>query len=65
MKALQPSETSGNIRQMARRHIPEDLNLQDHRCENVKYHIFLLKWKILDGISTPIIIENCPNDQKI
>jgi hypothetical protein len=37
MVATHCSETSGTAYLMARCHIPEDLNIQQHCCENLTY----------------------------
>jgi hypothetical protein len=40
MEAISSSETSVETQWTARRHIPEDVNLQKHRCGNLKSYLF-------------------------
>jgi hypothetical protein len=35
---LDPEETSRTTRWNSRHYVPEDLNLQKHHCDNLKYH---------------------------
>jgi hypothetical protein len=42
MKVALPFETSVTIYQSKRRHITQDLNLHEHRCENLRYSITLI-----------------------
>jgi hypothetical protein len=39
MEAICSSETSVETQRTTRRHIPEDDNLQNHRCKNLKSYI--------------------------
>jgi hypothetical protein len=61
LKATQLSETSVVIYQSTRRNIPEDLNLQQHRCENLKSlysnQIWLLIQNLLQSPS-PYLIQS-------
>jgi hypothetical protein len=41
MEAICSSETSVATQQTTRRHIPEDDNLHNHRCENLKSYLGL------------------------
>ena len=47
-KAQLPFETSGTTCPANLRHIREDLNLLEHRCENLKmsHEVFLLKYRV-------------------
>jgi hypothetical protein len=47
MRKLRSFETSATPSQTKRRHVPENVNLQQHRCENLKphEHFIILKFK--------------------
>jgi hypothetical protein len=44
MKALWCSKTSGITHPMTQHHIPQDLNLQQHHCENLRSLTFNILW---------------------
>jgi len=46
-KVAVSSETPVYIYQFTRRHIPEDSNLYQHRCESLKYRSILFVWNKL------------------
>jgi hypothetical protein len=41
MEAIFSSETSVDFQQIARRYIPEDSTLHNHRCDNLKLSFFI------------------------
>jgi hypothetical protein len=44
MEAICSSETSVDFQRIARRYIPEDSTLHNHRCENLKSYMFFIKF---------------------
>jgi hypothetical protein len=64
MEAIRSSETSGTTLRTARRHIPEDDTLQNHRCENLKSYLVLISLIVCglftDAVGSPEHIG--PND---
>jgi hypothetical protein len=44
MKATYFTETSADFQRTARRYIPEDRILQNHRCENLKSYVQIDTW---------------------
>jgi hypothetical protein len=43
-------ETSAAVYQSALRHVPEDLYLRPHRCENLKSHAMHITEEKIDGL---------------
>jgi hypothetical protein len=50
MEAICSSETSVEIQQTTRRHIPEDDTLHNHRCENLKSYLISVVFLEFDFI---------------
>jgi hypothetical protein len=42
MEVIFSSETSADIQRTTRSYIPEDYNLHNHRCENLKSYVYII-----------------------